>query len=96
MLAGQSKNTNGETSRFFADMDVLQDSPDLVLDDFPAFGLVSRVSAEDNPGFGEAKNGPNSEGFWESSAKEISTLQNLKSLDMVKRKSWMNVIQTDL
>ena len=63
MPAGQSKDTNGETSWFFADMDVLQDPLDLVLDNFPTFGLVSRASAEDNPGISEAMNGPNSEGF---------------------------------
>ena len=83
---------NGESSWFFADMDVLQDPLDLVLDNFPTFGLVSRAPAEDNPGFGKAVNGPNSEGFWEGSAKEISTVQNLKSWDMVKRKPQMNVI----
>jgi|AntRauTorckE5430_2_1112549.scaffolds.fasta_scaffold01697_10 hypothetical protein len=60
-------------------MDVLQDPMPLDLDEYSTLGFVSRASAEDNPGFGQAINGPNSEGFWQSCAKEISTLQNLKS-----------------
>ena len=91
MLAQESKLSNGPTSRFFANMDALQDPLSLDLDEFPTFGFVSRALVEDNPGFGQATNGPNLEGFREASARELSTLQNLKSWTLVKRQPWMKV-----
>jgi Reverse transcriptase (RNA-dependent DNA polymerase). len=39
-------------------------------------------------------NGPNSEGFWEASVKEISTLQTLRTWTQVKKQPWMNVISS--
>ena len=82
MLASNAKN--GDVSRYFAAMDVYQDPLDLILDEFPKFGLVSQASAEDNPNFGQAMNGPNAEGFWDASAREISTLQKFCSWTQVK------------
>ena len=55
---------------------------------------MSKAGAEDNPNFGQAMNGPYSEGFWDASAKEISTLQKLRSWTQVKRTQGMNVIQS--
>jgi len=75
-------------------MDVHQDPLDLILDKFPTFGLVSQASAEDNPNFGQAMNGPNAEEFWDASAREISTIQKLRSWTQVKRTQGMNVIQS--
>jgi len=46
-LASNAKNR--DVSRYFAAMDVHQDPLDLILDEFPTFGLVSQASAEDNP-----------------------------------------------
>ena len=39
-------------------------------------------------------NGPNAEGFWDASVKDISTLQKLNSWTQVKRQQGMNVIQS--
>ena len=94
MLAGNSKDSNGDSSRYFASMDVNQDPLDLTLDEFPTLGLASKAAAEDNPNFGQAMNGPNAEGFWDASVKEISTLQKLNSWTQVKRLQGMNVIQS--
>jgi len=91
-LASNAKN--GDVSRYFAAMDVHQDPLDLILDEFPTFDLVSQASAEDNPNFGQATNGPNAEGFWDASARDISTLQKLRSWTQVKRTQGMNVIQS--
>ena len=51
MLAGDSKDCNGDSSRYFAAMDIHQDPFDLTLDEFPTLGLVSKAVAEDNPNF---------------------------------------------
>jgi len=55
---------------------------------------VSKAAAEDNPNFGQAMNGPNTEDFWDASVKEISTLQKLNSWTQVKRQQGMKVIQS--
>jgi len=94
MLAGDSKDSNGDSSRYFAVMDIHQDPFDLTLDEFPTLGLVNKAAAEDNPNFGQAMNGPNAESFWDASVKEISTLQKLNSWTQVKRQKGMNVIQS--
>lgn len=93
-LMNESITPNGNARRFFAEMDVLQDPLSLELDDFPTFGFISKASADDNPRFEQAMNGPNAEGFWEAGAKEISTLQALNTWTQVKRQSWMNVISS--
>ena len=65
--------TNGDSSRFFAAMDVYQDPIDRILEEFPTFGLVANkgASAEDNPNWGEAMHGPHSDGFLKASTVEI-------------------------
>ena len=93
-LASKSKETNGDASRFFASIDALQDPEDLTMDDFPELAFVTKSSQNDNPRFDEAMNGPNSEGFWEASAKEVATLQNIGTWEQVERKPDMNVIQS--
>jgi hypothetical protein len=93
-LMQESNTKNGDSRRFFANMDVLQDPLSLDLDDFPTFGFISKASADDNPRFDQAMNGPNSEGFWEASVKEISTLQALRTWTQVKRLPSMNVISS--
>ena len=55
---------------------------------------MSKAAAEDNPNFGQAMNGPNTEDFWDASVKEISTLQKLSSWTQVKRQQGMKVIQS--
>jgi hypothetical protein len=93
-LSQESVTPSGDSRRFFAAMDVLQNPLTLELDDFPTFGFISKASADDNPRFEQAMNGPNAEGFWEAGAKEISTLQALNTWTQVKRQSWMNVISS--
>jgi Reverse transcriptase (RNA-dependent DNA polymerase)./Integrase core domain. len=93
-LMNESITPNGDSRRFFAEMDALQNPFSLELDDFPTFGFISKASADDNPRFEQAMNGPNAEGFWEASAKEISTLQALNTWSQVKKESWMNVISS--
>jgi hypothetical protein len=93
-LTNPSVTPNGNSRRFFAEMDALQNPLSLELDDFPTFGFISKASADDNPRFEQAMNGPNADGFWEASAKEISTLQVLNTWTQVKRQSWMNVISS--
>ena len=92
-LASESKDANGTASRFFAAMDSLQDPRDGVLDQFPTLAFATKASDADNPRFEEAMNGPNSKGFWEAAVKELCTLQNINTWEMVKREPWMNVIQ---
>jgi len=70
MLAGYSKDSNGDSSRrYFAAMDIHQDSFDLTLDKLPTLGLVRKAAAKDNPNVGQGMNGPNAEGFWDESVK---------------------------
>ena len=94
MLASKSKDSNGDASRFFAQMDALQDPEDLTMEDFPELAFAKMSSEQDNPRFDQAMNGPNSKGFWEASAKEVATLQNIGTWEQVKRKPEMNVIQS--
>jgi len=63
MLAGDSKDSNSDSSRYLTAIDIHQDPFDLTLDEFPTLGLVSKAAAKDNPNFGQAMNGPNAEGF---------------------------------
>lgn len=87
-LMNESITPNGDSRRFFAEMDALQNPLSLELDDFPTFGFISKVSADDNPRYEQAMNGPNAEGFWEASAKkEISTLQALNRWTQMKKES---------
>ena len=93
-LASESKDSNGDASRFFANMDALQNPEDLTMDDFPELAFVIKSSQNDNPRFDEAMNGPNSDGFWEAAAKEAAILQNIGTWEQVERKPEMNVIQS--
>ena len=93
-LASKSRDSNGDASRFFAQMDALQNPEDLSMDDFPELAFATKSSQNDNPRFDEAMNGPNSEGFWEAAAKEAATLQNIGTWEQVERKPDMNVIQS--
>ena len=93
-LASESKDTNGDASRFFANMDTYQNPEDLTMDDFPELAFATKSSQNDNPRFDEAMNGPNSEGFWEAAAKETATLQNIGTWEQVERTPDMNVIQS--
>ena len=93
-LASKSKDSNGDASRFFANMDALQNPEDLTMDDFPELAFVTKSSQNDNPRFDEAMNGLNSEGFWDASAKEITVLQKIGTWEQVKRTPGMNVIQS--
>ena len=93
-LAADSKNSNGDASRFFASMDALQDPVDMTMDDFPELVFATKSSQNDNPRFDEAMNGPNSEGFWVAGAKEVATLQNIGTWEQVERKPEMNIIQS--
>lgn len=54
--------------------------------------LAAKANDEDNPSWEQAMNGPNSEGFWEASEKEIRTLEKMRVWDVVDRESWMNVL----
>ena len=94
LLASSPDVVNGDSCRFFASMDILEDPFGLGLDDFPAFGLVNRLSAAsaDNPRFKEAMSGPNAEGFLKASVLEISTLQHMDAWTQVERKPHMNVL----
>jgi hypothetical protein len=75
-------------------MDAMQNLEDLTMDDFPELAFVTKSSQNDNPRFDEAMNGPNSEGFWEAGAKEITVLQKIGTWEQVERKPNMNVIQS--
>ena len=44
LLAGSPDVVNGDSRRFLATMDVLEDPFGFGLDDFPTFGLVNRLS----------------------------------------------------
>ena len=79
---------------FFARMEVLQDPETLDMSDFPTLAFAARASAEDNPRFDEAMRGPNAEGFWQASAKEITTLQKINTWTQVPREAGMNVIKS--
>ena len=86
MLADKINDTNEDSSHYFyfASMDVYQDPLDLIMDEFPTLGLVSKAAPEDNPNFGQAMNdGPNTEEFWDASPWEISTFQKLRSCTQV-------------
>ena len=50
-LASESKDSNGDASRFFANMDALQNPEDLTMDDFPELAFVTKSSQNDNPRF---------------------------------------------
>ena len=41
-LASESKDSNGDASRFFANMDALQNPEDLTMDDFPELAFVEK------------------------------------------------------
>ena len=93
-LAAESKDQNGDVSRFFAEMDALQNPIDGTMDDLHPLAFASKAAAKDNPRFEEAMNGPNSQGFWEASLKEVETLAAMDTWVQVKREKWMNVIQS--
>ena len=55
--------------------------------------FAAKASAEDNPKWNEAMNGPNAEGFWDAMCKEVTTLTDQKDAwDVVLREAWMNVL----
>ena len=91
---GQMQDINGDSSCYFALMDVYQDPLDLTLDECPTLGLVSKAATEDNPSFGQTMNGFNAEGSWDANALEISTLQTFRSCTQTKHAQGMNAIQS--
>ncbi|GFH50753.1 hypothetical protein CTEN210_07229 [Chaetoceros tenuissimus] len=93
-LSAKDKFANDDARRFFARMEVLQDPETLDMSDFPTLAFAARASADDNPRFDEAMRGPNAEGFWQASAKEITTLQKINTWTQVPREAGMNVIKS--
>jgi hypothetical protein len=87
---------NGDSQRFFATMDVLQDPLDLCIDEFPTFALQARksASADDNPRWNDAMNGPHRDGFLKAQSVEISTLQHMDAWDMVPRPKDTNILDS--
>lgn len=94
LLASSPEVVNGDSRRFLAAMDVLEDPFGFGLDEFPTFGLVNRLSASsaDNPRYHEAMSGPNADGFLNASVVEISTLQHMDAWKQVERLPSMNVL----
>jgi hypothetical protein len=67
------------------------DIPEL-MEDWTPQALAAKAADEDNPNWAQAMNGPNKDGFWEACLKEFETLTAMKTWDVVKRESWMNVL----
>ncbi|GFH57124.1 predicted protein [Chaetoceros tenuissimus] len=76
-LSAKSKLANDDARRFFSRMEVLQDHETLDMSDFPTLTFTAHASTDDNPRLDEAMGGPNAEGFWQASTKEIMTLQKI-------------------
>jgi hypothetical protein len=57
----------------------------------PALFLV-KANLEDNPTCNEAMGGPNAKEYWQACKKEYNILVSMQVWEVVKQKSWMNVI----
>ena len=51
------------------------------------------ASAQDNPTWSQAMNGPLADGFWEACKKEIATLEGMDAWEVVKRTAEMKVLK---
>jgi hypothetical protein len=54
--------------------------------------LSSKASQEGNPTYEEAMNGPHRDGFHNAMIKELKTLTDMESWEVVKRVPWSNVL----
>ena len=88
--------TNGDSKRYFGNMDILQNPFNNDLDSFPTLALQAQKSASsaDNPRWHEAMRGPHADGFMKANILEISTLQELKTWTQVPRRSNLNVLDS--
>jgi hypothetical protein len=57
--------------------------------------LTSKASEDDNPTYEQAMSGPNNEGYWQAPKKEVDTLVEKKSWEVVTKKSWMYVVPSE-
>jgi hypothetical protein len=61
------------------------------MDEPPAMFFV-KANVDDNPTWNKAMGGPNSEAYRQACKKEYGTLVSMQVWEIVKHKSWMNVI----
>jgi len=69
--------------RFFNIMEKEADPVTGELDNLHPLAFAVKAANEDNPRWGDALHGENSEGFWEAMVKEIAGLNKLKAWDQV-------------
>ena len=62
------------------------------IEDWSPLALAAKSNDADNPTWNQAMNGPNADGFREACQKEYDTLTRMKVWDIVKRRTWMNII----
>ena len=77
--------------RFFLVNNVVDSSTGLI-EDFSPLALSMKANSADTPNWHQAMNGPLSEGYMEAMDKEISTLTEKNSWEIVDRKPSMNVL----
>jgi hypothetical protein len=54
--------------------------------------INSKSSEDDNPTYEQAMSGPNKEGHWQAAKKEVDTLIEKLSWEVVTKQVWMRVL----
>ena len=83
---------NGDSKSVLAYLERHYDYETKTQEDWHPHALAAKANDADNPGFEEAMNGPDAEGYWEACKLEWQTLVDMKVWDVVKRQSWMRVL----